>query len=88
MQRPRPDDVSLSPPALVAPSSSMTKNVTKDNDSTSSVLHAVPPPILTLEDIVTAIFRIIITILTLFNVNIAWRIRANQDRRPRGLRHA
>lgn len=82
MQRPRPDDLSLSPPALVAPSSSTTNNVTKDNNSTSSVLHLVPPPLLTFEDIFTAIFRIIITILTLFNVNITWRIRGEYHRNP------
>lgn len=84
-QRARPHKISLSPPTLAGPSTSTTRNVTKRNDSTSSAPQAIPPPpawVLTLEDIVTVIFRIVITILTLFNVNITWRIRGEWHRSP------
>ena len=85
MQRPRPDDVSLSVPALSGPSTSTTNNITKDNNSTSHTLQVLPTPpawVLTLEDLITAIFRVVITILTLFNVNITWRIRGECYRSP------
>ncbi|KAF6227674.1 hypothetical protein HO173_012004 [Letharia columbiana] len=91
MQRPRPDEVSLPPPASANAGASAASNIAKDNSSTSFTPQTIPSPpawVLTLEDLITAIYRIVITILTLFNVNITWRIRANQDRRPRGLRHA
>ncbi|CAF9912948.1 hypothetical protein IMSHALPRED_000853 [Imshaugia aleurites] len=80
MQRPRPGEVSLG--------ASASSNITKTNSPVSS---AIPPPpawVLTLEEILTATFRVVITVLTLFNVNVTWRIRADLDRRPRGLRHA
>lgn len=80
VQRPRPDEVSLSSPSLTGPNT----NVTKFNESTTSPLQALPPQpawVLTLEDLVTTIFRIVITILTLFNVNITWRIRGECHRR-------
>ena len=83
MRRPRPDEVSLSPPPLTGPSTPTT-NGTKHNNSSSYPLHALPPPpawVLTMEDIITAIFRTVITILTLFNVNITWRIRGECQRR-------
>lgn len=86
MRRPRPDEVSLSPPSLTGPSTSTTpKNGTKDHNSSSYPLHTLPPPpawVLTMEDIITAIFRTVITILTLFNVNITWRIRGECYGRP------
>lgn len=78
VQRARPHEVSLSPPALANSGASASSNVTKSNTSTSSARDARPPLpawVLTLDDILTAIFRILITILTLFNVNITWRIR-------------
>lgn len=84
-QRARPHKMTLSPPTLAGPSTSTTPNVTKRNDSTSSAPQAVPPPpawVLMLEDIVTVIFRIVIAILTLFNVNITWRIRGEWHRSP------
>lgn len=83
MRRPRPDAISLSPPPLSNPSTSTT-NVSKDTNASSNPLHALPPPpawVLTLEDLITAIFRVVMTILTLFNVNITWRIRGEWHRR-------
>lgn len=83
-QRPTPKEISLSPPALNAPSSSITENPTRANNATSSTPHALPPLppwFLTVEDVVTAIFRIIITALTLFNVNVTWRIRGECQRK-------
>ena len=77
-ERSGPNEVSLSPPALPAPEEPASYNVTKDNKSTSSTPQGMPSPpawVLTVEDIITAVFRIVITILTLFNVNITWRIR-------------
>ena len=77
-QRPRPDELPLSPPALPAPAKSSSNNVTKDNSSTSSTPQEMPSPpawVLTAEDLITAVFRVVITVLTLFNVNITWRIR-------------
>lgn len=82
MQRPRPHEMSLSPPPLSDPSTSVT-NLTKDTNPSSNPLHMLPPPpawVLTLEDLISAIFRIVITILTLFNVNITWRIRGKFQR--------
>lgn len=82
-QRPRPDEVSLSPPALADPRTSTSTNVTRDNSSTSSTPHAMPSPptwVLTVEDLITALFRIVVTILTLFNVNITWRIHGECQR--------
>ena len=84
-RRPRPDDISLSPPPLTGPSPSTTpKNGTKDHNSSSYPLDMLPPPpawVLTMEDIITAIFRVVMTILTLFNVNITWRIHGECQRR-------
>ena len=76
-QRSRPDEVSLSPPALPAPQKPSSNNITKDNSSTFSTPQepSAPAWILTVEDLLTAIFRVVITILALFNVNITWRIR-------------
>ena len=82
IQRLKPDEVSLSPPTL-PPNQATTHNHTKHNDSTSPNSHTIPPPpawVLTLEDLITAIFRIVITTLTLFNVNITWRIRGEYSR--------
>ena len=79
MRRPDPNEMSLSPPSLTGPST----NVTKDTSPSSNPLQALPPPsnwVLTLEDLITAVFRIVITILTLFNVNITWRIRGECHR--------
>lgn len=78
MQGPRPDEVSLSPPALNGPGPSTSNNITKTNISTSRSLHTLPSPptwVVTVEDLITAIFRIVMTVLALFNVNITWRIR-------------
>lgn len=73
-----PKEMSLSQPALTGPSTSITKNLTRGNNATSSTLRALPPLppwVLTLEDLITANFRIVITALTLFNVSITWRLR-------------
>ena len=77
-QRPKPNEVSLSPPTLPVPAKPGSHNITKNNSSTSSTPQEMPSPpawVLTVEDLITAIFRIVLTILTLFNVNITWRIR-------------
>ena len=72
----RPDDVSLSPPALPDSPTSALNNTTKHNNPTSPSPQTLPQPptwALTLEDLVTAIYRIVSIVLTLFNINITWR---------------
>lgn len=85
MQRPRPDELPLPPPASANAGASASSNIAQDNSSTSFTPQTIPSPpawVLTLEDLVTAICRIFITILTLFNVNITWRIRGECQRSP------
>lgn len=77
-QRSRPVEVSLSPPTLPIPAKPTSNNITKDNSSTSSTpqkMPSAPAWVLTVEDLITAIFRIVVTILAFFNVSITWRIR-------------
>ena len=72
----RPDEVSLSPPALPNSPASALNITKKHNNSTSSfpqILPQTPTWVLTLEDLVTAIYRIVSIVLTLFNINITWR---------------
>lgn len=74
--RARPDEVSLSPPALANSPASTPNDTSKHHNSTSPLSHILPQPptwVLTLEDLVTAIFRIVSIVLALFNINITWR---------------
>ena len=74
--RATPDEVSLSPPALPNSPASALNNNSKYNNSTSPLSHMLPQPptwVLTLEDLITAIFRIVSIVLALFNINITWR---------------
>ena len=72
----RPDEVSLSPPTLPNSPASALNNTSKHNNSTSPSPHILPHPptwALTVEDLVTAVYRIVSIVLTLFNINITWR---------------
>ena len=62
------------PPPYIKP-----ENSTKPDNSTTTTTMQQPSPRITswippLEDIVTPIFRAVLLVLTLFNVNISWRI--------------
>ena len=76
MHRARPDELSLSPPALPNSPSSGLNNTSNHNKSTSPSPQIIPQPptwTLTVEDLVTAVYRIVNILLTLFNINITWR---------------
>ena len=72
----RPDEVSLPPPALPNPPTSAWNNTSKHNNSTSPFPKIIPQPptwALTVEDLVTAVYRIVSIVLTLLNINITLR---------------
>ena len=73
IKRARKDDVSISPGALLpSPPSYDPRSNNTTNDTTD--IEDLPWSSASTETIVTAIFRALLTILTLFNVNITWRI--------------
>lgn len=87
----RPDEVSLSPPALPNSPASALNNTSTHNNSTSPSPQLLPQPptwALTLEDLVTAIYRILTIVLTLFNINITWRFHGHHGHQPREARYA
>ena len=73
LKRARKDDLSISPGASLPspPSYSSPSENTTNNTTDIASLPGWSPSI---DTIVTAIFRAILTVLTLFNVNITWRI--------------
>ena len=76
VHRVRPDEVSLSPLALPNSPASALNDTSKHHNSTSPLSHIPTQPptwVLTLEDLITAIFRIVSIVLALFNINITWR---------------
>ncbi|KAM0806116.1 hypothetical protein BDR22DRAFT_883853 [Usnea florida] len=91
MHRARPDELSLSPPALPNFPASTSNNTSKDNSSTNPSPQGLSPPltwVLTLEDLITAMYRIVSILLTVFNINITWRFHAHHAHQPREARHA
>ena len=73
LKRARKDDLSISPGAsLPSPPSygSPSDNITNNTTDIASQPGWSP----SIDTIVTAIFRALLTVLTLFNVNITWRI--------------
>ena len=78
LERARKDDVSISPGALLpSPPSYGTRSNNTNNDTTD--IANLPWSSPSTETIVTAIFRALLTILTLFNVNITWRIHGKSS---------
>ena len=78
LKRARKDDLSISPGAsLPSPPSygSHKDNTTKNTTDIGSSPGWSP----SIETIVTAIFRALLTVLTLFNVNITWRIHGKSS---------
>ena len=73
LERARKDDLAISPGASLPspPSYGPRNDNTTDNTTDFAGLPDWSPSI---ETIVTAIFRALLTVLTLFNVNITWRI--------------
>lgn len=78
LRRARKDDVSISPGSLLPspPSYGPRSDNTTNNTADSANLPWSSPSI---ETIITAIFRACLTILTLFNVNITWRIHGKSS---------
>ena len=81
----RPGELSLSPPTLPNFPPSALSNTSKDNNSTSLSQQTFSQPVtwvLTLEDLITAIYRILSIVLTLFNINITWRFHGKCHSSP------
>ena len=78
LKRARKEELSISPNNLVPspPSYGPRSDNTTNNGTDIANLPWSSPPI---ETIVTAIFRALLTILTLFNVNITWRIHGKSS---------
>lgn len=69
-KRSRRPDVSFPPPSIAAPSAKNNTDI-----SQPAIEHSQPPlGSSTSQTLITALFRAVITILTLFNVNITWRL--------------
>ena len=86
MKRSRIGKISLSPqspppplPPYIGPDNSTETNSTLPTQRPSPQMSSWIP---TLEDIVTPIFRTLILVLTLFNVNITWRIHGQWPALP------
>ena len=78
LKRTRKDDVSISPgSSLPSPPSYGPRSNNNTNDTAD--IANLPWPSPSIEIIVTAIFRALLTILTLFNVNITWRIHGKSS---------
>ena len=70
LKRSHKPESSISPPTLAPPNSNGKTNNTQIADQESTL----PSSLLTLENLITVVFRAVITVLTIFNVNITWRI--------------
>ena len=78
LKRARKDDYSISPgSSLPSPPSYGPRSNNNTNDTAD--IAKLPWPSPSIEIIVTAIFRALLTILTLFNVNITWRIHGKSS---------
>ena len=83
MKRARSGRMSLSPDPASPPSNK--PDNTTGNNSTLPILQGslrLPRWVPSLENVITPIFRTIILILTLFNVNITWRIHGQWPALP------
>ena len=69
-RRSHKSDPSISPPSLAPSSNTATINATQPASSQSQLPSWSPA----VDTLVTAVFRAVITVLTLFNVNITWRL--------------
>lgn len=76
MKSTRSGEVSLSPESTPLPYYTRADNSTKTNTTLPIQQSSlkIPSWVPTLENIITPIFRTVILILTLFNVNITWRL--------------
>ncbi len=77
-KRARKDNVSISPGALLPSPPSYGPRMDNTTNHTTDIAN-LPWSSPSIETIVTAIFRALITILTLFNVNITWRIHGKSS---------